>query len=554
LDDIFIYSDTIEQHEDDLEYVLTCLRREELYIAKHKFDVYSERMDCLGHVIDEKGLHADLDKMARIRDWHSPRSFKEVEQFLGLVQYLQNFMPDVSAYTSPLSGMCANGRPFVWRSFHEKCLESIKAIACRAPILRPINPKLDLPIWVIADASTSGIGAYLGQGKDWETCHPAGFMSKKFTIAQRSYFTYEQETLALLEALLKWEDKLLGCPINLVTDHKSLEFFKTKDHRANRQIRWSQYFERFNCTITYVEGPRNKVADCLSRYYSEDTFDDLRKDNEYMSADIRLDPDGDDLPIARYLEVGRPRPGFPQLRVLHRVTQLKPKQRSALPIDLRRSGRIRKPSQRVKDARVKDAPEPRQVDAAELAVHQEVLPEQPASSNYVPADENNPLAISAGVSGPNLHDSIRASTRSLSAPALSVPASVNAPSTQTSRVTTAGQLAHSNAPPGLPEERANLAFDDSLRNEYKRDKFFAKILDKAPEHSPLFSIDESGLIKTRNHAGTQVICIPNAFFKGRRMREIIIDHAHIILDIRHRSVLRSMCVDGTGGPGWARRS
>jgi hypothetical protein len=58
LDDIFIYSDTIEQHEDDLEYVLTCLRREELYIAKHKFDVYSECMDCLGHVIDEKGLHA----------------------------------------------------------------------------------------------------------------------------------------------------------------------------------------------------------------------------------------------------------------------------------------------------------------------------------------------------------------------------------------------------------------------------------------------------------------------------------------------------------------
>jgi hypothetical protein len=250
-------------------------------IAKHKLDVYSERMECLGHVIDEKGLHADLDKMARVRDWQTPKSYKEVERFLGLVQYLQNFMPDVSSYTAPLSGMCANGRPFVWRDFHQKCLETIKNIACKAPILRPLDPKNGDPIWIIADASTSGIGAYLGQGPNWETCRPAGFMSKKFTDAQRSYFTYEQETLALLEALLKWEDKLLGHHINLVTNHKSLEFFKKKDHKANRQIRWSQYFERFECTITYVEGPRNKVADCLSRYYAEDAFDDLRNPDHH---------------------------------------------------------------------------------------------------------------------------------------------------------------------------------------------------------------------------------------------------------------------------------
>ena len=66
------------------------------------------------------------------------------------------------------------------------------------------------PIWVITDASGYGVGALYGQGTDWETCQPAGFMSKKFTVAQRSYRTFEHEALGVIEALMKWEDKLVG--------------------------------------------------------------------------------------------------------------------------------------------------------------------------------------------------------------------------------------------------------------------------------------------------------------------------------------------------------
>ena len=140
-------------------------------------------MDCLGNLIDEHGLHADTDKMAHIRDWHTPRSHKDVQRFLGLVQYLAHFMPTVMAYTGPLSVICRGRQPFLWKPLHDACLNHIKAIACKSPILKPIDPKINKPIWVICDMLMSGIGAMYGQGETWQTCHPSGFMSKKFTTA-----------------------------------------------------------------------------------------------------------------------------------------------------------------------------------------------------------------------------------------------------------------------------------------------------------------------------------------------------------------------------------
>ena len=142
-----------------------------------------------------------------------------------------------------------------------------------------------------------------GQGPTWQTCRPAGFMSKKFTAAQHNYCVFELETLAILEALLKWEDKLLGYCIHVVTDHKALEFFLTQRKLSNRQARWMEYLSRFDFDIRYVKGINNKVADALSRYYKSDTSEDVHGLNEYVNADIRVDKDRDDLPLGRLEEL-----------------------------------------------------------------------------------------------------------------------------------------------------------------------------------------------------------------------------------------------------------
>ena len=147
---------------------------------------------------------------------------------LDSVQYLAHFMPDVSVYTSPLATIQKNGHLFLWKPMHQVCMNNIKVVACKVPILCPIDPSGDEPIWVICDASVSGIGAVYRQGPDWQSCRPTGFMSKKFMAAQHNYHVFKMETITILEALLKWEDKLLSTHINVVTNHRALEFLETQ--------------------------------------------------------------------------------------------------------------------------------------------------------------------------------------------------------------------------------------------------------------------------------------------------------------------------------------
>jgi hypothetical protein len=303
LDDIFIFSNSIEEHENHLSIVFDILREQKLYLSAKKVDLYSEQMDCLGHLIDHCGLHADGDKMKSVRHWPKPRDYNDVQKFLGMINYLSQFMPDVSAFTSPLSGISRMG-VWCWTPLHKKCFEMLKVMACKSPILKPIDYERTKPngeyIFLVCDASISGIGSYYGQGREWETCHPARFLSKRFSVAQLSYRTYEQETLAILEGLLCWEDKFLGREIVIITDHKTLEFFNTQHSMSLRQVRWYEYLSRFNYSIQYVKGLKNVVADALSRMYAGRNTDIPVDD--WVNADIRLDPEGETLPVDRLLE------------------------------------------------------------------------------------------------------------------------------------------------------------------------------------------------------------------------------------------------------------
>jgi hypothetical protein len=304
-DDIFVFSMTWEDHQAHLRRVFQRLREEGLFLSRNpaKVDIYSARTDCLGFIVTDKGIHVDLSKIDKIIQWRHPRNFNDVQKFNGMIQYLSQFLKDVTVYTAPLMSMCSNGKEFVWGDLQEKCFHELKQLVVRAPIIKPIDHRKDEPIWVIMDASARGVGGYYGQGPDWQTCRPAGFMSWKFTSAQFNYATWEHELLAVLEALLRWEDKLLSLQFTIVTDHKALMFFKEMPYMTQRQMRWWEYLSRFEYKIEYIKGDSNKVADSLSRYYMSDSPSEQHDISEYVNADSRLDPDGDDLPKLRAEEL-----------------------------------------------------------------------------------------------------------------------------------------------------------------------------------------------------------------------------------------------------------
>jgi hypothetical protein len=104
MDDIFVFSKNIEEHKGHLLQVFTKLREAQLYLSRKKVELYAESVECLGHLIDSHGIHANVDKMAKVCEWHMPRTYNDILRFLGLVQYLAPYMPDITVYSTLLSG------------------------------------------------------------------------------------------------------------------------------------------------------------------------------------------------------------------------------------------------------------------------------------------------------------------------------------------------------------------------------------------------------------------------------------------------------------------
>ncbi|KAF8626390.1 hypothetical protein AX15_004888 [Amanita polypyramis BW_CC] len=304
-DNIFVYSNTLEEHEQHLQKVFDCLRELRLYLSRNpeKIDIFSLKMDCLGFIVDDEGIHIDPSKIDKIVQWRTPRNYQDVLRFNGVIQYLAQYIPKATEYTAPLTGMCSNNRDFVWTDFHDLCFKKLKSLVEMNIVCRPINGKLDVPIWVITDASATGVGCWYGQGPTWDTIWPTGFFSWKFTPAQMNYCTWEQELLGVLEALLCWEDKLLGLPFTVVTDHQALTFFNEAPTRSHRRTQWWEYLSRFNFKMEYLKGEKNVVADALSRYFASNEPGKTHDVSAYVNADFRLDPERNDLTIARTAEL-----------------------------------------------------------------------------------------------------------------------------------------------------------------------------------------------------------------------------------------------------------
>jgi len=170
-------------------------------------------------------------------------------------------IPDLAKHSSPIANICEDNSEFIWTD-------------------------LFLLLSTLLAQNQYGLYAML----------PYLVLERKFTPSQRNYATHEQELLAIIEAFMTWNDKLIGRPFTVVTDHRSLEFFMTQGKLSPRQNRWYEYLSRFNYKPLYVQGKRNTVADLFSRFYQFDSPSVHVDEYEYVQADRRLDPEGDWLP------------------------------------------------------------------------------------------------------------------------------------------------------------------------------------------------------------------------------------------------------------------
>jgi hypothetical protein len=208
----------------------------------------------------------DPVKVSGVKEWPRPKNRKEVQSFLGFVNFYWRFVQDFSQLARPLFDLTKKEVMWRWEEEQEAAFEGLKEKITTAPIL--VLPSEEQPFRIEANASDVATGAVLSQlsaeDKKW---HPISFQSKSLSPVERNYEVHDKEMLAIVRALEEWRHWLEGArnEFEIWTDHKNLEYFRTVRHLNRRQACWSLYLSRFDFKLHHKPGRAMGKPDALSR-------------------------------------------------------------------------------------------------------------------------------------------------------------------------------------------------------------------------------------------------------------------------------------------------
>ena len=190
IDDIIIFSESIDTHIEHLNQVFQRLDKHKLRLNPAKCEFVSNKITYLGHVISADGVKPDPDKYVSVENFPIPKKVKDVRAFLGLTSYYRKFIENYARIASPINKLLKKEHPFDWNKECQESFDLLKEKLIKAPILGHFKP--ELPIILATDACDYAIAAILSQiQNDREIV--ISYNSKSLSDRQKVYSTCEKE-------------------------------------------------------------------------------------------------------------------------------------------------------------------------------------------------------------------------------------------------------------------------------------------------------------------------------------------------------------------------
>jgi len=270
LDDILIYSNTLQKHRIHVKTILTALSKAGLHLKPEKCEFHRTEVAYLGIIITNEGIKMDPRKVETIVQWGSPTNLHDVRAFLGFANFYRRFIKGYSEIVTPMVRLTKKEVIYNWDKACEEAFQKLKTSFTSAPILRHFDP--DLEIIVETDASDYVSAGIMSQYHN-RILHPVAFFSKKHSPAEYNYEIYDKELMAIVCCFEEWRAELESThedhPIQVLSDHKNLEYFMSTKLLNRRQARWSEFLSRFNFKIVYRPGKASTKPDALTRRYGD---------------------------------------------------------------------------------------------------------------------------------------------------------------------------------------------------------------------------------------------------------------------------------------------
>ena len=271
LDDILIYSETLEDHMHHLQEVFDRLREHGLKLKLKKCSFLKLETNYLGFLINDRGIKPDPLKVEAIKSLPAPTCVREVRSFIGMTSYYRRFIPNFSEIAEPVIALTRKHARFKWSEECQKAFEYLKASLTVVPLLSYPDP--NKPYTLYTDASNSCIGACLTQQCDDEDGilpnvkneKPIYYLSHKLSRTQCKWSTIEKEAFAIHYSLQKLDYYLHNSRFVIKTDHKPLKYLLESPIQNKKIQLWALGMSGYNCKIEYIAGTENTCADLLSR-------------------------------------------------------------------------------------------------------------------------------------------------------------------------------------------------------------------------------------------------------------------------------------------------
>ena len=255
-----------------------------------KFKFKCTSVPFFGNILTDKGIKLDPTKVDSIKNWPIPQNVKDLQSFLGAVNFLGKFIQGLSSLRSSLQGLIKKDAEYVWTAIYTNAFNTIKEAICQETLLAYYDK--DKPVFIEVDASGQGLGAVLLQGNILEDeleassetegrflsfrnrLRPIAFASKSLSDAETRYSNIERELLGVVWAVEHFHHYTFANKINIISDHKPLHPLFSGKSPVSCSPRTARLLLKIvdkDIRFFYQNGPTMHISDALSRLPTHNT-------------------------------------------------------------------------------------------------------------------------------------------------------------------------------------------------------------------------------------------------------------------------------------------
>ena len=261
LDDIIVLGTDFESTLRSLRNIFIRFRDHNLKLKPKKCQFFKTEVEFLGKLVSGNGTAIAPDKIEAVKNWTRPVHVKQLQSFLGFMNYHRSHIPNFAEVSAVLYEL-SHSKNFIWEEKHETAFLKLKDLAVSSEVLA--HPSPDGLFILDTDACGTQIAAELSQVQNG-VVKPICYASHVLMKQHRNYCTTRKELLAVVKFCRQFRHYLLGRQFIVRTDHNSLVWLTRFKHIEGQLARWLEELAQYNMQIVHRKGSEHINADSLSR-------------------------------------------------------------------------------------------------------------------------------------------------------------------------------------------------------------------------------------------------------------------------------------------------